>query len=77
MKQVKYFCDGCDKPLAEQEINVRWSATSTCNVADKNILNGPYDLCLSCTDRLERELNPKSWDRPAKPMPSPAERICR
>lgn len=68
MKTEQWFCDGCDRQLQPAEVNVRWTVVSTTGFdsSTSSAFQGPFDLCLSCVDRVEEKANPKRWGRVAQ-----------
>lgn len=63
----KYFCDGCDKEVAENFLH-KLTVTVKRN-GETSAAGGAYELCKGYADRLARDSNPNNWPRATMAMP--------
>lgn len=65
---TKYFCDGCDRELTKfadgdgQEMRVLVEDERK----QQTVVSAQLHLCVSCSNRLKREADPRCWARAPK-----------
>jgi hypothetical protein len=67
---LKYYCDGCDKEVAYDDINLLDVSIKRRGTVLE--AGGTYELCKRCADEIIRDSNPKNWTRAAMAAPKPA-----